>query len=55
VPMVLETPPGENERGHRRDLETLRGLAASDRRSASRRRTRAPSPSGGRSGPGRPA
>lgn len=43
VPMILETPLGEDERGHARDLETLRGLAGevSGRRSSSKRRTRA--------------
>ena len=43
APMVLETPLGEDERGHARDLETLRGLVGevSGRRSSSKRRTRA--------------
>ena len=43
VPMVLETPPGEGERGHARDLAKLRGLlgGATSGSTASKRRTRA--------------
>jgi deoxyribonuclease-4 len=45
VPMILETPPGDDEQGHARDLATLRGLlgtAVTPRRAAvSRGRTRA--------------
>lgn len=50
VPMVLETPPGERESGHARDLATLRGLleGATSATAASKRRTRARSPSGAR-------
>ncbi len=42
VPMILETPIDDDERGHARDLEILRGLlgAVSRRTSASKRRTR---------------
>jgi deoxyribonuclease-4 len=31
VPLLLETPLGDDEQGHRRDLETLRGLVADGR------------------------
>ena len=43
IPMVLETPIGDDERGHARDLEKLRSLLGrvSDRKSSSKRRTRA--------------
>jgi deoxyribonuclease-4 len=41
VPMILETPPGEDERGHARDLATLRGLLSPPKAAASRGRTRA--------------
>jgi deoxyribonuclease-4 len=62
VPMILETPIGDDERGHARDLETLRGLTAgvsrrtgpSGSRGSSRYRTRGRSPSGARSGRSRP-
>ncbi len=36
VPMVVETEPGKEMEGHRRDLETLRGLAKPKRRRARR-------------------
>lgn len=36
VPMVLETEPGDDMAGHRRDLETLRGLVQPKRRRRSR-------------------
>ena len=39
IPMVLETEPGDEMEGHRRDLETLRGLVAPRRR---RSRTQGP-------------
>jgi deoxyribonuclease-4 len=47
VPMVLETPPGEGDRDHVRDLATLRGLLGGARSASasSTRRTRARSPS----------
>lgn len=32
VPMVLETEPGDDMEGHRRDLEVLRGLAGPEKR-----------------------
>jgi deoxyribonuclease IV len=55
VPMILETPLGDDEQGHARDLATLRELAGvSRRRSSSKRRTRGRSPSGARSGRSRP-
>src|SRR4051794_4608882 len=37
VPMIIETETGENLEGHRKDLETLRGLAKSPRRRWTRR------------------
>ena len=40
IPMVLETEPGDKMEGHRRDLETLRGLVAPRRRKASGRSKR---------------
>ncbi|MEA2600837.1 MAG: deoxyribonuclease [Acidobacteriota bacterium] len=36
VPMVVETEPGDEMEGHRRDLETLRGLRKPQRSGASR-------------------
>lgn len=36
TPMVLETEPGDEMEGHRRDLETLRGLVAPRRRTRKR-------------------
>jgi deoxyribonuclease-4 len=47
VPMVLETEPGDDMEGHRRDLATLRGLVSPPRKKA---RTRRLSPPSGRSG-----
>ncbi|HYO14096.1 MAG TPA: deoxyribonuclease IV [Thermoanaerobaculia bacterium] len=38
IPMVLETEPGEGMEGHRRDLETLRGLVPKAKKKAVRRR-----------------
>jgi deoxyribonuclease IV len=38
VPMILETEPGDDMAGHRRDLEVLRGLTAPRRRGARRAR-----------------
>lgn len=46
VPMVLETEPGDEMEGHRRDLEILRGLVSPRKKT----RTRRVSPPSGRSG-----
>jgi deoxyribonuclease-4 len=63
VPMILETETGDDLEGHRRDLETLRGLFASGkatRPAAGRRggsssgRTRSPRPSAAGSSRSRP-
>jgi len=45
IPMVLETEPGDDMAGHRRDLNTLRGLVG-----LKKRKRRVSSPSGRRSG-----
>jgi deoxyribonuclease-4 len=47
VPMVLETEPGDEMEGHRRDLEVLRGLVGI--RPAKAKRKRRPSSPSGRS------
>ena len=41
VPMVVETEPGKEMEGHRRDLETLRGLVGGRRKGGRRRKARA--------------
>lgn len=46
IPMVLETEPGDDMKGHRRDLNTLRGLVGLKKR----RKRRVSSPSGRRAG-----
>lgn len=46
VPMVLETEPGDDMEGHRRDLEILRGLVSPRKKTGTRRL----SPPSGRSG-----
>jgi deoxyribonuclease-4 len=40
IPMVLETEPGDDMEGHRRDLETLRGLVGLGKKKRSRRQRR---------------
>lgn len=47
VPMVLETEPGDDMEGHRRDLETLRGLVVPRKKTRTRKVS---SPSGRSSG-----
>jgi deoxyribonuclease-4 len=52
IPMILETETGDDMAGHRRDLETLRGLVLSPQRPARRRPSppAAGSPAGSSSG-----
>ncbi|PYQ65070.1 MAG: deoxyribonuclease IV [Acidobacteria bacterium] len=57
VPMIIETETGEDLAGHRRDLETLRGLsrpASSRRGGSSSRRSRSPRTSAAGSSRSRP-
>ena len=44
IPMVIETEPGDDMEGHRRDLETLRGLVGLGNKRKGKKRAEAPSP-----------